>query len=82
LNTLLIFIKDDPIDNHGRAIIDIIPDIMALELPAFNNYLTCRIKETPMLKRIEKGCLLENYPDSDYNLYTSEQWSNVVKLKE
>jgi hypothetical protein len=50
-------IKDDPIDNHGRAIIDIIPDILELELPAFNDYLTSRIVETPMLNRIDKGSL-------------------------
>lgn len=59
-------IKDDPIDNHGRAIIDIIPEILELELPAFNDYLSSRVVETPMLNRIEKGCLKENYPDSDY----------------
>jgi hypothetical protein len=64
--------KDDPIDNHGRAIIDIIPDILELELPAFNEYLEARIVETPMLNRIEKGCLLQKYPDSDYQLYTAE----------
>jgi hypothetical protein len=81
LNTFLMLIKDDPIDTHGRAIIEILPDILELELPGFYSYLENRIVETPMLNRIDKGCLLKNFSDSDYQLYTTEQWSNDVLLK-
>ena len=59
LNTFLMLIKDDLIDTHGRAIIDILPDILELELPGFDSYLENRIVETPMLNRINKGCLIE-----------------------
>jgi hypothetical protein len=38
--------------------------------------------ETPMLNRIDKGCLLKNFSDTDYQLYTTEQWSNDVLLKQ
>jgi hypothetical protein len=72
LNTFLMLIKDDPIDTHGRAIIEIFPDILELELPGFYSYLENRIVETPMLNRIDKGCLLKNFSDSDYQLYTTE----------
>lgn len=43
LNTFLMLIKDDPFDNHGRAIIDIIPSILELEIPSFTHYLSGRL---------------------------------------
>jgi hypothetical protein len=55
--------KNDPIDNHGRAIIDIIPKLLELELPAFSDYLNSRVLNTPMLKRIDKGCIIEKIPE-------------------
>ena len=43
VNTFLNYIKDDPIDNHARAIIDILPNILEEELPAFKSYLSARL---------------------------------------
>ncbi len=57
VNTFLTHIKDTPIDNHARAIIDILPQILEEELPAFKSYLSARLLQTNALKKIEKGNL-------------------------
>jgi hypothetical protein len=38
--------KDQPIDNHARAIIDILPNILDKELPAFKSYMSGRLLQT------------------------------------
>jgi hypothetical protein len=74
VNTFLLCIKDDPLDNHARDIIDIIPEILSEEIPSFKEYLSARVLQTSILKSIDKGSLQINYSDHDYQLYTSEQW--------
>jgi ankyrin repeat protein len=44
VNTFLMFLKDDPIDNHARSIVDILPKILEEEVPSFKNYLNARLK--------------------------------------
>jgi hypothetical protein len=57
VNTFLLCIKDDPLDNHAREIIDIIPEILSEEIPSFKEYLTSRLIQTSILKSIDKGSL-------------------------
>jgi hypothetical protein len=70
VNTFLNYIKDDPIDNHARSIIDILPKILEEELPAFKSYLSARLLQTEALKKIEKGNMQINFTDHEYQLYT------------
>jgi hypothetical protein len=46
INQMLILIKDDPIDNHSRAIVDLLPRLVEAELPALRDYLKARMIQT------------------------------------
>lgn len=43
INQMLLLIKDDPIDNHSRAIVDILHMLVEAELPALREYLKARM---------------------------------------
>lgn len=49
INSMLLLIKDDPIDNHSRAIVDILPKLVEAELPGLREYLKARMIQTQLL---------------------------------
>jgi hypothetical protein len=61
INNFLQMIKNDPIGIHSRAIISVLNLIVSAELPALNEYLTSRIKQTEILTRIKRGTLKCRY---------------------
>ena len=57
IGIILDLIKNDPIDNHGRAINDIFPDIVENNNAQLDDYLKARILQTDTLSRLDKGKL-------------------------
>jgi len=66
----LSLLKDDVIDNHSRAISDILADLVELELPRMNEYLESRIIRTNILDTINRGSLILKR-GLDYSVATS-----------
>lgn len=67
LNTMIGFLKEDTIDNHSSAIVDIIPEILETGIPTIGEYLTARFKETKSLSNgLKKGTLKIVLQDSDF----------------
>lgn len=54
---MLLLIKDDPIDNHSRAIVDILYQLVETELPGLKDYLKARMFQTQQLKTLNRGIL-------------------------
>jgi hypothetical protein len=65
MNQMLLLIKDDPIDNHSRAIVDILHSCVEAELPALREYLKSRMIQTQQLKTINRG-VLKSIQNNDY----------------
>jgi hypothetical protein len=60
-------LKDDTIDNHSAAIVDIIPEILETGIPSIGEYLTSRFKETQSLSNgMKKGTLKIVLKDTDF----------------
>lgn len=52
-------IKDDPLDMHGRIIVDLFHVFIDRKIAAFNSYLLSRQFQTTALQRIKRGNLVD-----------------------
>ena len=43
-------LTEEGLDNHGRAIFDVLPDVIRNGLPSIGTYLDARFKKTEQLK--------------------------------
>ena len=78
---ILDLIKNDPIDNHGRAINDIFPDIVQTNSATLDDYLKARILQTDTLSRLDKG-KLKVIQWTESSLVAASQWPDFSEIKE
>ena len=48
-------LKDDPMDLHSRAIIELYSQFLDKDIPIFGSYLESRLFQTKAHKRIKRG---------------------------
>ncbi|CDW87954.1 wd-40 repeat protein [Stylonychia lemnae] len=78
-DVFLSLIKDDDIDNHSRAIVDILPNLVELELPRMGIYLESRIVRTDILDTLNRGSL-NHRKGVNYAIETCLQWPDKKQL--
>lgn len=58
---------DEPLDHHGRAIINALPQIVEHELPSLGQYLNSRFMQTKQLEAIRRG-KIKTVKEADYGI--------------
>ena len=77
---MLELISADPVDNHARAIIDIFPKIIEMEVPSLDDYLTKRQLQLSSHKRLNRGKLcIQTWAERP--VATAELWANEAQMK-
>jgi hypothetical protein len=77
------FLKDDVIDNHSSAIVDVLPQILESGIPTIGEYLSARFKETTShTNGLKKGTLKILLKETDFQVHTSELWPDLQALKQ
>lgn len=54
-------LKDDPMDLHSRAIIELYSKFLDKDIPIFGSYLASRLFQTKAHKRIKRGVPITYY---------------------
>ena len=72
---------NDPIDSHARSINDILPQLVANNLPSVGEYLDSRFAQTSLLKDQFRRGTIKKWDDMEFGLATAELWPNKHDLK-
>jgi hypothetical protein len=73
---------NDSIDSHARSINDLIPELVAAELPSLGKYLDSRFGQTSLLQEheLKRGCI-RKFEDLEHGITTSELWPDKEELQ-
>jgi hypothetical protein len=78
---LLANLMDEPLDHHGRAIIDAFPQVVANELPSLGQYMNARFLQTKQLEGIRRG-KIKMVKGQEYGIGVAQMWTDVKLLEQ
>lgn len=64
INMLLKYLALYPLDHHSRSMSDMYPKFISHELPNFLPYLQKRCIQTKQIAKLDKGLLIDDYPEA------------------
>lgn len=76
----LSLLANAPIDHHGRAIVDSLPDILNAGLTNIITYMDSRFKQTEQYRSLRSGCL-NTQQDLEYAYTTGSLWDDSAALE-